>query len=232
MRRVMLLSKQWGWRWLGQLWNLRRVGSLRMWSTIRARSFQGNIMVYCYIVIYSCQLDKSLVPFFTLVYHKLCFWALACWRDDVTQEYAKTDGLEYICPRCSAGNWKPHTRRAKPKNSPEMSNSPPTDSVIKTHKRSWDRVQEFYLQEWQPIAQNLAVQQHGPGLNNMVCYLFFWSFYFAPSQPSLGNLWCLGPILQTALVTERPPKTSFRSRLDSVNSDKIFSLVLVMTPVW
>ncbi|KAG0576309.1 hypothetical protein KC19_5G070800 [Ceratodon purpureus] len=52
------------------------------------------------------------------------------------KEYAKTDGLEYICPRCSAGNGKPHTRRAKPKSSPETSNSPPTDFAIKTHKRS------------------------------------------------------------------------------------------------
>lgn len=52
------------------------------------------------------------------------------------KDYAKTDGLEYICPRCSASSGKPNPRRAKPKSSSETSNSPPTDPVIKTQKRS------------------------------------------------------------------------------------------------
>lgn len=52
------------------------------------------------------------------------------------KDYAKTDGLEYICPRCSAGNGKPNPRRAKRKCSPETSNSPPTDPVRKLHKGS------------------------------------------------------------------------------------------------
>jgi hypothetical protein len=46
------------------------------------------------------------------------------------KEYAKTDGLEYICPHCSSSNGKPHIRRVKSKSSPEMSNSPPTDATI------------------------------------------------------------------------------------------------------
>ena len=52
------------------------------------------------------------------------------------QDYAKTDGLEYICPRCSASNRKANPRRAKLK-SPEEAASPPADPPLKIQKRSW-----------------------------------------------------------------------------------------------
>ena len=65
----------------------------------------------------------------------LSSYSLVEWNN-IVQDYAKTDGLEYICPRCTAGNGKPNPRRVKPKRSPETSNSPPTDPVIKTQKRN------------------------------------------------------------------------------------------------
>jgi hypothetical protein len=51
------------------------------------------------------------------------------------KDYAKTDGLEYICPRCSASNRKANPRRAKLKSLEETA-SPPTDPTLKIQKRS------------------------------------------------------------------------------------------------